>query len=121
MPSTVQYRSWCFTDNSVGTESPELHVLPSDNLERAIWQLERGEKEGRLHAQGLLQLKVKKTRAFVKTLLPGAHFESMHGSVAQAYAYCTKSKTHVAGPWTIGDWSDLRGQGKRSDLTRFLI
>lgn len=41
-----------------------------------------------------------------------AHFEGRQGTHEQAVAYCTKEDTRQAGPWTVGEWSDVAGPTK---------
>jgi hypothetical protein len=72
----------------------------------AVWQIERGEKTERLHAQLLIELPERKDGIawLQKWFGRGHHFEASKGrSRDQAIRYHTKSQTRVAGPWWSGD------------------
>lgn len=78
-----------------------------------VYQQESAPKTGRLHWQGFVYhvngLKGSTLAKAVKGWVAPAR-----GTTKQAVAYCTKTDTRKAGPWTIG--KQPVGQGKRSDL-----
>ncbi|KAM0681795.1 hypothetical protein GINT2_000312 [Glugoides intestinalis] len=76
----------------------------NDQVQYAVWQLEKGEKSGKLHYQGFLQLKTPKSLHAVKsTYFSGsAHLEIVKKKNA-AIRYCQKLKTRVEGPWEFGE------------------
>jgi len=101
---------WCFTLNNPHTN--EL-IFPSSVL-YAIWSRERG-AEGTEHLQGYIRtnrLQFKTVTGFFAGL---AHVEPAKGSEQANIDYCSKSDTHIAGPWTIGQPA---APGARTDLQR---
>ena len=77
-------------------------------------QLERGEQEGRLHLQYMVQLERSRRLSHLRTAICNrSHWEPVYGSNLQAKAYCTKEATRVSGPWEYGCLSCV---GKRRGL-----
>lgn len=89
---------WCFTLNNPEDGDLEMLLLAS---EKYVYQLEVGESKTP-HYQGFVKLKKKARLANMKALLPKAHFESCKGSALDNYAYCTKRKGCIGGPWVKG-------------------
>ncbi len=105
-------KGWCVTVNNP-SEGAEL-LCDWTDCEYAIWQLETG-KEGTLHYQGYVEMKLRRSLSFMKRLSPRAHWETRRGSRDQARDYCRKEDSRLEGPWEKGEWNE-HGQGKRSDL-----
>lgn len=87
-----------------------------------IFQLEKAPDTGKLHFQGMIMLHNPVSLVGLQKLfIPyKPHFEVMKGTPAQAWEYCEKLESAVAGfkhPWTIGD--KPTGQGARSDIHTF--
>lgn len=127
--SAARSRAWCFTINNpvdVDVEQYQLEqpssavVFGTQDLvdltrvcEFLIVSLECG-RGSTPHFQGYLYLKGRgKTLSALHAISPRAHFEKALGTPAQNVEYCSKSDTHVAGPWTLGE---CPRQGRRSDL-----
>jgi len=70
---------------------------------RFAYQFEVGEESGTPHLEGLILFKNARSFGSIKKKLTRAHIEVMKGTVKQAFLYCTKLKTRVAGPWTNMD------------------
>lgn len=123
------HRSYCFTLNLGSTATVEDGRLKSEALKSrlgqhpkvryAIWQLERGEEERRLHLQGYLELFSPMRLSGIKRLTGErtGHFEGRRGSRDAARAYCMKESSALdplvrveLGTWRSG------GQGTRMDL-----
>lgn len=120
---SVQCYRWSFTIQAPGAvgeqDLPEVKVvkswLSSVGVKKWIFQLERGEEEGRLHYQGQLQLESKKRKRQLLTstgeLFPENYLTlsptSKNGS-ASAWSYAMKEDTRVKGPW--GDRPIYLGQ-----------
>ena len=102
---------WVFTINKPDTSNP---IEWPSSVRYAIYQLERGVKTGTLHYQGYLEMHKQTALNAIKSILPRAHLEPRKGTVQQAVEYCTKSDTHVLGPWTHGELG--KGTGYSSEL-----
>lgn len=109
-------RTWCFTDNrpervreAFNPDLPEPFGNSSDEYrEYADWlwrrlsdndgrylvlQFERGEVEGRLHAQGYVEFTKPIRFESVRRLLSGCHVESRQGDRNAARDYCRKEES----------------------------
>lgn len=100
------------TDNS-GNVDKWHELVTNNNIKYAVYQLEKGEKTGRLHIQAFISLIKKRKRDSVKALIK----DDPHCEIAKkpddARTYCMKEETRQQGPWEVGQWS---GQGARKDL-----
>lgn len=103
-------RNYVFTDNNPETNQPAW----PDAVKYATWQRERGEN-GTEHLQGYVELKSSRRLAFVKAILPRAHWEVRRGTQQQARDYARKNDTRIDGPWEHGVW-EPHLPGRRSDL-----
>lgn len=125
-----QSTNWIFTVNGIPQDEQlcrEMCAVLLGQLERSgrflrlIFQLERGKDSGLLHLQGACQTQHKTSLAGLvswKAFDPFVpHFERMLGKPEQAWAYCSKDETRVAGPFMIGD-EPRAGQGTRTDIQR---
>lgn len=124
---------WCFTawpqpatqDADADQQTAELEsslktTLSGEEVDWAIFQMEKCDQTGRLHFQGALALKTRKRMAGVKALTggPRTHVEKMKGSCRQSKDYCSKDHTAVPGTqWEHGTCPE-QTQGRRSDLAR---
>lgn len=112
MSNAAKSRRWCFTINN--PESNDLFTQLPAGVRYVIWQRERGQ-EGTEHLQGYIVFGNARALVGVKRLLGDrAHCEICRGTDEQCVAYCSKTDTQMAGPWTFGE--RLVGQGKRTDL-----
>jgi len=126
-PKQSKAKNWTITTNN--PTAGERVLFPDglpNNIKYLIYSIEKGKNEETEHVQGYIQFKktirmttVKKT-VYVntegETVYPFArsHLEIAEGTADQNRAYCSKSDTHVAGPWEMGDSTNT--QGKRVDL-----
>ncbi len=87
--TSKRHRNWCFTWNN----HTEANINALENLKSCdyIFQPEIGES-GTPHLQGCLLFKQPKAFNQIKSLLPGAHIETMKYR-KKAIAYCMKSET----------------------------
>lgn len=120
--NVIRARGWMFTVNNV-TEENCFPSLPS-GVRRMVYQMEKAPETGTIHFQGYLEME-KQVRLTIVKKVPGlerAHLEMRNGTPAEAYAYCTKEESRVAGPWVLGEPfpttkdGEVAGQGHRSDL-----
>lgn len=95
-----------------------------------VFQLEAGHDTGKLHYQGWVKFKHPKRITTLINIprimnIGGCHWEIKHGTDEQAWNYCTKQDTKVAGHWLFPENLDenallarikRENQGKRSDL-----
>jgi len=103
----------CFTlnksENQTEDEFKELYSQLQEDLrplcEKFIFQLERGEQEGRLHYQGFIHLKEKRRCDTLRNLLLSDERRGLYISPCSeqgksaAARYCLKADTRIAGPW----------------------
>lgn len=114
MPRAGKARGWCFTINNPGSaQEPQAWEEDGKGIKFCIWSLEKGETDGTPHLQGYVLFDNPTTLGQVKLLHARAHWEPRKGTHEQARDYCTKSNTHVEGPFQFG--TEPR-PGKRTDL-----
>jgi hypothetical protein len=95
-----------------------------NRVKRWVYQIEKGEPSGVLHAQIYVEFKDKAKFSTIKNWLNGEgyidqkapHIEPPRTSTSICYNYCTKEDTRVLGPFEGGDWGNKAGQGRRTDL-----
>jgi len=85
------------------------------SLKYAIYQYEKGEN-GTYHTQGFIIYKNNKRFKNVKQDFPTGRVREPNGSNIQNRDYCTKKDTRIAGPWEIGEFSEMRS---RNDIVQF--
>lgn len=121
-----QSRRWCFTINNPDDreesfyKSDEAFINYLEDMEHrkyCVFSREKGEECGTIHIQGFIIFTIGKRFDTVKKLFPSAHIEQSRGSNTQNRDYCTKSETHVSGPYEIGKFSEQR---ERTDITEFI-
>lgn len=108
-------RYWCFTlNNPDGLLCSDLQAAP--DVRYYVYQHECGDN-GTEHFQGYLELARTQRLSYVRSLIPGAHWEPRHGTQAQAIAYCKKEESRLDGPYEHGQ--PTAGQGVRMDILAF--
>lgn len=95
-------RSWILTHDIVAEPWTFPKTLPK-GIKYMIGQLEKGEKNGRLHYQIYLQTTDSVGPVAVKKLLGTrtTHVERIKKSDAAAKNYCMKKETRQDGPWEL--------------------
>lgn len=113
----AQAVNWCFTlFREEGWEVIEnkdpANLFDSENMDYIIYQVERCPETQKLHLQGYFALKTRKRMAQAKKLFeyPQIHLIKCLGSPLQNIEYCSKSASHIAGPWEYGVRPDARGK-----------
>jgi len=75
-----------------------------DHVDKFAFQMESAPTTGTKHFQGYFELENKKAFTWIKNNVLDFHYLApSKGSPKQAWAYCTKQDSRVAGPWTIGE------------------
>lgn len=121
MASDTQGRSWLLTINNpvekgfIDDDTLKKYIEDISGIKYAIFQLEKGEKEGTEHYQLFLNFNFGKRFSSVKKLFPTSHIEKMKGTKEQARAYCSKEESRIGQVVEVGEWT---GTGERSDLKR---
>ena len=103
MPPVVKVRTWIATLNGADEEvdySLWMERLVTSGVVKFICgQLERGEQEGRLHLQYMVQLERSRRLSHLRTAICNrSHWEPVYGSNLQAKAYCTKKRPGFPAP-----------------------
>lgn len=132
-------RGWCITYNIgirkqdcsdddiksgvAAVEETVRRIAADTAVQRFICQLEAAPDTGMLHVQGFVHFqharRLSTVRHWCATVdLRGAHLEPLRGTPQQAWDYCQKDDTRVAGPFIHGDRPG--GQGERKDLKSFV-
>lgn len=106
--SRVRSMNWFLTLNNP-TKGDLVRI--KEACPRYAIQYEKGE-EGTKHLQGVLAFPSDKSFNQMKAISDKAHWEPAR-NLKQAWDYCTKEETRIAGPWIKGEPPK---QGKRSDL-----
>lgn len=105
-------RRWCFTWNN-----PERNPLFTELPNKArfiIWQKEKAPTTGTVHFQGYIAFTVMKRFNEVRHLFEDkATIIMCNGTEQENIDYCTKSESHLEGPWQLGT---IENPGKRTDL-----
>lgn len=113
--SKIKERSkrWCFTQNNPKSNELFANPLPG-GIRFVIWSRERGTEQGTEHLQGYISFKYAKRLGEVKAVIGNnPHVERARGNEQQNIDYCSKSETHLAGPWELGK---REAPGRRTDL-----
>lgn len=110
-----KFRLWAITLFPDGlTDDPtQSNPIVFPPCRWAVASLERAPTTGKLHIQGAIYYESQVHLSRLRTDFgDSGHYEPAKGTAQQNLDYCSKSETHVAGPWTVGT---LPQQGKRSD------
>lgn len=107
-----QSKLFCFTDYDVSEERRYLY-LKHPELAYTFFSEEKCPTTNKHHLQGFIYFKEEKRLTQVIKLFPITHWTQCTGTVDQNINYCSKSMSHVDGPWTSGDKPK---QGERRDL-----
>nr|QKV51283.1 putative replication associated protein [Crucivirus sp.] len=101
-----QSKNWCFTNFALD----DIQWYDDPNIGFIAYGLETCPTTLKLHHQGFLQLRTKKTLGWIKNNLHASvRFAIMKGNFKQNVDYCSKeSRFTKRGEWT--------GQGQRTDL-----
>lgn len=108
-------RAFCFTDFENKSEIDIVDRAKADKqCNFIILQEEKCPKTGKVHYQGYLQFASPQRWSRVKKIVSkSAHLQASKGTLEQNIAYCSKSATHLRGPW---QWGVGKSQGQRLDL-----
>jgi len=109
-------RHWCFTLfrpegwESIDGKDP-ANLYDPENMTYIIYQIERSPETHNIHLQGYFSLKRKQRFTPVKRLFQSdkVHLEKCRATPQQNIDYCSKSESHIAGPWEYGKRPDDRG------------
>lgn len=107
----LKARCWEITINNFTEEEEQAFIKHAQTeCQYAIYQIEKGEKEGTPHIQGCIYYK--NPRIWPKKIFPRAHInrEKVKGAL---FRYCQKDETRVRGPYEFGEAPE---QGERTDL-----
>lgn len=108
-------RGWLFTVFPDDTEEWHLDDTVKAVCKYWAYQRECCPTTKREHVQGYLEFKCQRTFDAVKAKLPpGAHIEARRGTPYDAWTYCCKEDTRIAGPWHSE--AEPKGKGHRSDI-----
>jgi len=90
-PAPAKSRNWVFTLNN-----PDQLLDPTEwtNLNLLIYQEETG-ANGTLHFQGYVELSSPRALSYLRSLIPGAHWEIRKGTKADAVKYSAKEDTRT--------------------------
>lgn len=92
-------KNWCFTLHLPGGDEAAVKSSARDSMRSLglsecvaylVYGLEKAPTTQRLHVQGFLQLYKRERLSYVRSLVPGAHWELARGTPAQNRAYCIK-------------------------------
>lgn len=120
-------RQWCFTihaDESNGDHAlwplstaddhPLSGWVSNKYFRFCFYSVERCPRTRRIHLQGFLCLSERmRLSALKKEYHKTAHWETSRGTFEQNMEYCSKDKSHLCGPFQMGE---PPAQGKRNDL-----
>jgi len=104
-------KRWVFTWNADEYDrlvnQQELEKFLNSIVKEGVFQLEKGEKTGRLHYQGRFELKGPRTgkKQLLKIFSQLGEIKNLTFAPERLYnskAYCMKVDSRVEGPWFIG-------------------
>lgn len=110
-----QLYCWDFTlhanDLYTKTDNAKLQKHLNDICKKGFFQLEEGEKTGKLHFQGRVSLKDRRRKTEIiklatTTFLRGIHWSPTTNENKGNYDYVTKNFTRINGPWDIKEKPD---------------
>ena len=84
-------------------EKKKILEFLEEHCKKWTFQLERGEKTGKLHFQGRFSLKSKTRLTGLVKLLPKAHFSVTSNENRTNCFYVEKEDTRIKGPWRDTD------------------
>lgn len=118
--SNTQSRRYRLTINNPEETDEQMYeyLKNLEYMKYFIFSREKGEKEGTIHLQIFLIFTIGKRFSTIKKLFPKAHIEPAKGSNNQNRDYCSKSETHLSGPFEFGDFIEERS---RTDLKNFFV
>ena len=118
--ANTQSRRYCLTINNPEETDEQMYeyLKNLEHMKYFIFSREKGTKEGTVHLQIFLIFSIGKRFSTVKKLFPKAHIEHAKGTNNQNRDYCSKSETHISGPFEFGDFSEERS---RTDLKNFFV
>jgi hypothetical protein len=112
-----RYRNWFITivyKKDIVTDKCIMSCIKKfKDVNYYTYQLERGNKAGKLHHHLFIRYRNPKTYNQIKGIFYSAHVQHISGPIQRVISYCTKEPTRVRGPYESGL---LSGQGKRNDL-----
>jgi len=126
IPNKKQARRWCFTINNPDDREESFYnsddafykyLEDLEHMKYCVFSREKGLNCEKIHFQGFIIFSIGKRFETVKNIFPSAHIEPVRGSNTQNREYCTKSETHVSGPYEMGKFAEERS---RTDKTEFL-
>ena len=116
----AQVTRWCFTLNNY-VETPNHYKVHFSNeafqIKRAVWGKEVAPNTRTKHLQGYLEMRRSFRLAYMKTILPTAHFEKAIRSGLINFKYCIKDGDYEV----LGDWSKELGQQNSSPATPGMV
>lgn len=115
---SVQARTYCLTINNEPMTDTQFfdYCKGLEHIKYFIFSRERGEITGTYHIQMYIEFTISKRMSTVKQYFPRAHIEKRKGSKVQARDYCTKSETHISGPFEFGEFAEERSRTDIKDI-----
>jgi len=108
----------CFTyfNDTLASHDPVAFLESKDDIvDFCFFQLEAAPTTGKLHWQGYVEFKSKTTITQARKLfIDGANYRKAEGTAEQNMIYCSKSRSKVAGPWSIGEARPSQGNVQTS-------
>lgn len=119
MEEKSQARRWILTINNPKETDEQMkeYIEGLEHFKYAIFSREKGHQTGTEHFQMFIIFKISKRFNTIKTYFPTAHIEKAKGSNSQCREYCSKSDTHISGPYEIGVFAEER---ERTDVKEFM-
>jgi hypothetical protein len=105
----VRARGWMLTINADRHEKSEVDNILGNVPTASVYSEEAGSSTGYRHYQAFAYWEGKITGSRVRALFGDAHCEPAGKPAVACAAYCSKDKTHLSGPYWLGDYESVPG------------
>jgi hypothetical protein len=113
----VKARGWMLTINAEKHEKAEVDRILGSIPTAAVYSREAGSKTGYEHFQSYMYFENPRSGKSVRALFDNAHCEPARKPAVACAAYCSKDRTHLEGPFWLGDYTHVAGMAPTTEQT----
>lgn len=111
----VKARGWMLTINAEKHEKIEVDRILGSIPTAAVYSREAGSKTGYEHFQAYMYFENPRSGKSVRALFDDAHCEPARKPSVACAAYCSKDRTHLEGPFWLGDYKHVAGMAPSTE------
>ena len=113
----VRARGWMLTINAEKHDRAEVDAILGSVPTASVYSEEAGSTTGYQHYQAFAYWEGKTTGSRVRSLFGDAHVEPAGKPAIACAAYCSKDRTHLSGPYWLGDYKSVPGMKPTTEQT----